>query len=48
MSIKYYRVFYKWSCYPETHLIRPCDKEVVVKDYLEYEDGQTYFDHENL
>ena len=47
MSKKYYRVYFEWSCTPETHWGEPCDDEVVIEDYVDYEDGQTYFDHES-
>ena len=47
MSKKYYRVYFEWSCHPETHWGEPCDEQVVIEDYEDYEDGQTYFDHES-
>ena len=47
MSKKYYRVYFEWSCTPETHWGEPCDDTVVIEDYVDYEDGQTYFDHES-
>ena len=47
MSKKYYRVYFEWSCHPETHWGEPCDELVVIEDYEDYEDGQTYFDHES-
>ena len=47
MSKKYYRVYFEWSCHLETHWWEPCDEEVVIEDYEDYEDGQTYFDHES-
>ena len=25
----------------------PCDDEVVIESYEDYEDGETYFDHES-
>ena len=47
MSKKYYRVYFDWSCTPETHWGEPCDDTVVIEDYVDYEDGQTYFDNES-
>ena len=47
MSQKYYRVYFDWSCTPETHWGEPCDDEVVIESYEDYEDGETYFDHES-
>ena len=47
MSKKYYRVYFDWSCTPETQLGIMCDDEVVIESYEDYEDGETYFDHES-
>ena len=44
MSKKYYRVYFDWSCTPETHWGEPCDDKVVIESY---EDSETYFDHES-
>lgn len=33
--------------YSRNTLGEPCDDEVVIEDYVDYEDGQTYFDHES-
>ena len=31
----------------QTRWGEPCDEEVVIEDYEDYEDGQSYFDHES-
>ena len=42
MSKKYYRVYFDWSCTPETHWGEPCDEEVVIESYEDYEDGEMF------
>lgn len=45
MSKKHYRIHFLFTCSPETQRGEPCDDDVEIESYEDYEDGETYYDN---